>query len=113
MERQEHQRQAELEIKREAVRKQIEEGVEAMYQEAMSLYKQGNYTAAADKFKDVQDILPGYKRSAQYMDEANQKSSVGIPQAEPAAASVPSASPSVSRQDDVSKALDLFDSNAK
>ena len=81
LERQERQRQAQLEAQREAVRKQLEDGVEAMYQEALSLYKQGDYTAAADRFKDVQDILPGYKHSEQYMDEARQKSLTVKPQA--------------------------------
>ena len=72
-----------------------------MYQEALSLYKRGDYTAAADKFKDVRDIIPGYKRSEQYMDEARQKSLTVNLQRE------------CSRQDAVSKVLDLFDLNAK
>jgi len=100
------QSQAQLEARREAVRKQLEDGVEAMYQKAMSLYQQGNYTAAADKFKDVQDILPGYKRSEQYMGEARRKSFNPPPVITPV-------SPSVSRQNSVSQALDLFDSNVQ
>jgi len=112
LERQERQHQAQLEAQREAVRKQLEDGIEAMYQKALSLYQQGEYTAAADKFKDVQGILPGYKRSGQYMDEARQKSLNPQPVNTPKASEVP-ASPSVSRQDSISKALDLFDLNAK
>ncbi len=113
LEAQERQRQAQLEAQREAVRKELEDGVEGMYQEALSLYKQGDYAAAADKFKDVQDIFPGYKNSAQYMDEARRKSltvnsrPVSIP-----VASNPPSTP-VSHDDSVSKALDLFDPNAK
>jgi TolA-binding protein len=94
--------QAQLDARREIVRKQLEDGVEAMYQEALSLYKQGDYADAADKFKDVQDIIPGYKSSGQYMDDARSKSMAAVPSSEP-----------VSRQDVVSKALDLFDPNAK
>ncbi len=94
--------QSQLEARREIVRKQLEDGVEAMYQEALSLYKQGDYTDAASKFKDVQDIIPGYKSSGQYMDDARSKSIAAVP-----------ASPTVARQDVVSKALDLFDPNAK
>ncbi len=103
-----------LEARRKAVRKQLEDGVEAMYQEALSLYKQGHYTAAVDKFKDVQDILPGYKRAGQYMDEARQKSLTVTPQPviTPGASAVPSSS-LVSREDSVSKVLDLFESNKK
>ncbi len=113
LERQERQRQAQLEARREAVRKQLEGGVEAMYKEALSLYKQGDYTAAADKFKDVQDILPGYKRAGQYMDESHRKSLTVTPQPvmTPDASAVP-ASPPASR-DAVSKTLDLFNSNAQ
>ena len=97
------QRQAPLEVRREAIRKQLEDGLEAMYQEALSLYKRGDYTAAADKFKDVQDIIPGYKRSEQYIDEARQKSltvNLQAVNAPPDASAVP-ASPA--RQNDVSK----------
>lgn len=101
-EREERQHQAQLEARRKAVRKQLEDGVEAMYREALRLYKQGDYMAAADKFKDVQDILPGYKRVGQYMGEVRLKSLTVNPPL-----------PSVSRQDVVSKVLDLFESNAK
>jgi len=94
--------QAQLESRRAIVRKQLEDGVEAMYQEALSLYKQGDYTDAANRFKDVQDIIPGYKSSGQYMDDARSKSIAEVP-----------ASPSVSHQDVVSKTLDLFDPNTK
>ena len=113
LERQGRQQQAQLEAQRAAIRKQLEDGVETMYQEAQSLYKQGEYTAAADKFKDVQDILPGYKRSGPLMDEARLKSlEVKSQPVITPAASVPSSAPA-SHQDSVSKALDLFDSNAK
>jgi len=104
MERQEREHQAQLEAQREAVRKQLEDGVEAMYQEALRLYKEGDYSAAVDRFKDVQDILPGYKRSEQYMDEARQKSLIEKPQT----VAIPDSS-----ANNVSKALDLFDPNAK
>ncbi len=125
LENQERQHQAQLDSQREAVRKQLEDGVEIMYQDALSLFNQGHFTAAADRFKDVQDILPGYKRSAQYMDEARQKSlftspqASNIPQVPASTANVTAvpvdagASPTVSRQDSISKALDLFDPNAK
>jgi TolA-binding protein len=104
-----------LEARREIVRKQLEDGVEAMYQEALSLYKQGDYADAADKFKDLQDIIPGYKNAQQYMDDARSKSPVVSPHTVTVGpdASGSSATPSVSHDDVVSKALDLFDPNAK
>ncbi len=109
--RKEREAQAELDARREAVRKQLEAGVEAMYEEALSLYKQGDYGDAANKFKDVQDIMPGYKRSAQYGLDAREKSLTmnSQPDIGPATSSAPAGS----RQDVVSKALDLFDPNAK
>ncbi len=94
----EEQRQAQLEARREAVRKQLEDGVEAMYQDALGLYKEGDYAAASKRFKDVEDIIPGYKRSQHYLDDARQKASAPL---------------SMSRQANVSKALDIFDPNAK
>jgi len=119
IEHQEQERQAQLEAQREAVRQQLEDGVEEMYQNALSLYNQGQYTAAADRFKDIQDIIPGYKRSEQYMDDARQKAiaanSEPVSQpaaAAPAVASDDSSTP-VSHDQSVSKALDLFDPNAK
>ncbi len=99
---------AALEARREVVRKQLEEGVEAMYQEALSLYEKGDYKAAADKFKDVQDIIPGYKNTGQYMEEARLKS---MTVNKSWTANPPS--PSVSHQDAVSKTLDLFEANVQ
>jgi len=124
IQRQERQRQAQLEAQREAVRRELENGVEAMYQEALGLYKKGDFMAAADKFKDVQDILPGYKKSGQLMDDARQKS-MNVPPHEGTASDsseeitdVPASHPAVvvsqpTHEDDVSKALDIFDPNAK
>ena len=115
MERQEHERQAQLEAQREAVHKQLEDGVELMYQEALGLFKQGDYTAAADRFKDVQDILPGYKRSQEYMQDARQKSMTIKPSVltMPSPASTNTTPAPVSHQGDASKALDILDPNAK
>jgi len=101
-EAQERQQQAQLETRREAVRKQLDDGVEAMYQDALSLYQQGNYLAAAERFKDVSDIIPGYKRSEEYMTEARHK----YMDVKSQAVSAPGTS-------NVSQALDIFDPNAK
>ena len=95
--REEPQSQSQLNMRKDALHKQLEDGVDAMYQEALRLYKQGQYTQAADKFKDVQDIIPNYKSTGQYIDESRQK-----------AQSAP-----VTHQTAVSKALDLFDPNVK
>jgi TolA-binding protein len=86
--REESLSQDQLSVRKDAIRKELEDGVDAMYQEALRLYKQGQYTQAADKFKDVQDIIPNYKSSGQYIDASRQKATV-------------------------SKALDLLDPNVK
>ena len=98
---QKQQYRASLEGQREIVRKELENGAEIMYQEALNLYKQRHYTAAADRFQDVQEILPGYKRTGEYLDDARSKA-LNVP--------VRSSSP-VSRQESISKALDLFEPN--
>ena len=101
---------SQLSAKQEKIRKQLEDGVEAMYQEAVSLYNQGRYVTAAEKFKDVQDIIPGYKRAGQYIDEARRKSQTMVLTGTP---NSPSVFSSTNRQDAVSKALDLFDPDVK
>ncbi len=114
-----------LEARRKAVRKELEDGVEMMYKQALSLYDQGNFTAAADKFKDIEDVLPGYKRTQEFMHKARQRTadqgpppnalpvSSHVAAAVPAAPVAAAASSPVSRQDAISKTLDLFDSNVK
>jgi len=99
-----------LNAQREVIRKQLEDGVEGMYQEAVRLYNQGQYPAAAEKFKDVEDIIPGYKRAGQYRQEASLKSRSMILTGTP---NSPSVFSSTNRQDAVSKALDLFDPDVK
>jgi TolA-binding protein len=102
-------REAELKARREVVRRQLEKGVEVIYQNAVKLYKQGKFALAADRFRDVQDILPGYKRTAQYLDEARTKSGeITSAPMEPV-----QDTSSVSRQASISKALDLFEANVK
>ncbi len=104
------QRQAQLEARREAVRKRFLDGVEGMYQDALKLYKQGKYSAAANGFKVLQDIFPGYKRTEEYLDKVRLKSLNANASATPI--TTPGTSV-LSHQDIVSKALDLFDSDVK
>jgi hypothetical protein len=98
-------RQEKLQDERKAVRQQLENGVESMYDEAIKLYKSGDYTTAATRFSDVQDLMPNYKNSTQYLKKIQVR--------KPIASSTVVASPKTtapSRDDQVSKTLDMFDS---
>ncbi|MBI3314621.1 MAG: hypothetical protein HYZ86_01590 [Candidatus Omnitrophica bacterium] len=100
-----------LEAERAVLRKQLEDRVEAIYQEAVGLYKAGKYTEAGKKFNDVQDIIPDYKRSKDLMKKSIQlsvKSQKNIPVAVPQPVLH-----GVSRNKAVEGALDRFESNVR
>ena len=82
-------------------------GVDVMYQEGMRLYKAGDYESAANKFQDVEDVLPDYKKTHDLMTKARQqiRTPVAVPSKRPSS----SASPSPSREEAIKKSLDLFD----
>ncbi|MDE1920997.1 MAG: hypothetical protein KGI24_06050 [Candidatus Omnitrophica bacterium] len=103
---------ASLEVRREELRKQLQHGVESLYQGALSLYRAGDYAQAANRFKDVDEIFPGYKNTREYMDKARRKSSAVNSEA-PANPHVSGNSTSNNRQGYISRALDLFDTNAQ
>lgn len=58
----------EKDAERDAVRKKFENGLSKMYNDAISDYKNRRYKQARDKFSDIQDISPDYKRSRVYLD---------------------------------------------
>lgn len=96
------QMQKKLEAERAVLRKQLEDGVEALYQEAIVLYKAGKYIDAIERFNDVQDIIPDYKQSKDLMKKAIQfsvKPQENIP--------------GVSRNKAVKNALDRFEPNVR
>jgi len=86
-----------LEAERAVLRKQLEDGVEAIYQEAMGLYKAGKYAEAGEKFNDVQDIIPDYKQAKDLMNKSMQQPPLH----------------GVSRNKSVENALDRFESNVR
>ncbi|MBI4309004.1 MAG: hypothetical protein HY591_01590 [Candidatus Omnitrophica bacterium] len=83
-EREAQERRKKLEAERQAIRQKLVEGVKAMYQEAMRLYKAGNYTASGAKFQDIEDILPDYKHARSYIQKSRQRQSIKPPAAPPA-----------------------------
>lgn len=110
IERSVKERQQALDKERLAIRRQLESGVESMYAEAVKLYKSGNYQAAASRFSDVQDLIPDYKSSGDYLKKAEsrlQQAPVPIPKTQQMSTSVQSPS----KQDQVTRALDLLDGN--
>jgi len=98
-----------LEAERAVLRKQLEDGVEVIYQEAIVLYKAGKYIDAIQRFNDVQDIIPDYKQSKDLMKKSIQLSVK--PQGDfPAPVPQPVG---VSRDKAVKNALDRFESNVR
>ncbi len=100
-----------LEAERAVLRKQLEDGVEAIYQEAIVLYKAGKYIDAIQRFNDVQDIIPDYKRSKDLMEKSIQfsarpKENISIVVPQPAIHGG-------SRNKAVKNALDRFEPNVR
>jgi hypothetical protein len=103
-----------------------------MYAEALGYYRKHAYKEARDRFTDIEDIAPDYKRTRTYLrriDEeilkeqkrleqvredrrhnAIQKSD--MPRIEKASPLIPAEAP-VNRQDAVSSALDDFETKSK
>ncbi len=110
----------ELEKERKVVRKQLEVGVAIMYTEAVKLYKSRNYQAAFNRFSDIQVLIPDYKNINDYLKKTNNHIQMAPP-----LPSISNENLSTSvvfhklqktsnlREDQISKTLDLFDSNLK
>jgi len=52
----------------EKERKELEQKVQSIYNQAYSLYKQKQYTQALEKFKEVKSLLPDYKKTQYYIE---------------------------------------------
>jgi TolA-binding protein len=108
-----------------AMRKQFESGVDDMYREAMSYYKSGMYKEARDKFSDIEDLSPDYKKTRNFIERTQQAilkdqkrrgkvkdvSMHSLPQVAPRE-DLTSAAP-VGKQDAVASALDSYESELK
>ena len=123
------QRQQRLEAERKAIQQKLGEGVKVMYKDALRLFKQGEYKAAAVKFQDIEDIMPNYKQVRTYLEKAKAKTPPAAKveveaEAAPEPANAPPppppapvvsqqeivpANPPSSRDRDIQKTLDLFD----
>ncbi len=110
------ERREKLESERQEIQRKLTEGADAMYQEAADLYKKGDYPAAVAKFQDVEDILPNYKQTRDYINKARTNASAKPEEPQimvPEKSAVPSSRvPSTSRDEAIQKTLDLFDPNA-
>ncbi|MBF0490518.1 MAG: hypothetical protein HQL15_07860, partial [Candidatus Omnitrophica bacterium] len=118
------EQQKKLEEEHTAIRQQLESGVNSMYKEAVKLYNSGNYQAAAKRFSDVQDLIPNYKHTAIYIEKIQKQINKFLVKSTPSVLVTPIKSieppaittdpldktTKVSRQDQIAKTLDLFDS---
>jgi TolA-binding protein len=114
----------------ETMRKQFESGVEVMYSEALSYYKSRMYKEARDKFADVEDLLPNYKKTRSYLQrsdkeilnaqkrnskESEQRRLQSLASVKPPPAAIttplPAAAP-IPKKDAVSDALDTFETQS-
>lgn len=98
-----------LEAERRSIQEKLGEGVKIMYRDAMQMYKRRQYKSAAQKFQDIEDILPNYKHTRRYLEKSNEQIAPMI--VHPALSK--SSSSYGSREQDIRKTLDLFDPNAK
>ncbi len=73
----EHQKQ--LEDERKAIEQRLNESASAIYEEAMGLYKKENYEAAYNKLKDLEDILPDFKQTRKFMEQAKTNMEKPVP----------------------------------
>ncbi len=112
------ERQKKLEEERRVIHQQLNNGVEAIYRNALRLYRSGDYQAAAVRFSDVQDLIPNYKNAGEYLkkSQARNKSATSLPVvsktlASPEAINNPQNATKSAQKDELSKALDLFETN--
>jgi TolA-binding protein len=58
-----------LEEQRSSIRKEFEEGVDRLYNEAIGLFKKKMYDEARQDFEQVDELIKDYKKTAQYLKE--------------------------------------------
>ncbi len=97
-----------LEEQRQLIRKDFEDGVERVYSEAVVLFKKKKYSEAYEDFQQVDGLIKGYKKTADYLKDIERRA----PSPKPTRALVPVVSSQASTQD-VADALDSFDINSK
>jgi hypothetical protein len=113
---------------KDAIREKFNNGLAKMYAEALGYYKNRSYKEARDRFTDIKDIAPDYKRTNVYLGRIEEEilkeqkrhekvredrqynviQKTAMPRIQKVHPLVPSAVP-VNRQDAVSSALDDFE----
>lgn len=115
----------------DALRRKFENGLAKMYAEATGYYKKHMYKEARNRFGDVEDIAPDYKRTRTYLHRIemeilkeqkrlekvredkhyNSIQPIDVPRIQKINSLVPA--PAVNRKDVISNALDDFESQSK
>ncbi|MBF0486074.1 MAG: hypothetical protein HQL16_06140 [Candidatus Omnitrophica bacterium] len=94
---------------REAIRHDFEVGVERLYSDAVALFKKRQYEEAGQDFQQVNDLIPGYKKTGDYLRQINkttEKKTVDVLQPPPPAVDQ-------NRARSILEALDTYDTSAK
>ncbi|MBF0593813.1 MAG: hypothetical protein HQL22_02465 [Candidatus Omnitrophica bacterium] len=94
-----------LEEQRAAIARDFEQGVERLYVEAQALYKKRVYDEARADFEQVDELIKGYKKTAQYLKQLEKE--IPVVSTNPQSIIViPSSSKSNDQQQAVSHVLD-------
>ena len=68
-----------LEDQRRAIRRDLESGVERMYQDALSLYQRDLFEQARVAFQEVNAVINGYKKTQDYLARIDLKLKTALP----------------------------------
>jgi tetratricopeptide (TPR) repeat protein len=119
-------------VPKDTVQKKFDNGLAKMYAEALGYYKNHSYKEARDRFTDIEDIAPDYKRTHTYLGRIEEEilkeqkrheqvredrhnnviQKIDTPRIQKVNPVVPAEAP-VNRQNAVSSALDDFESKSK
>jgi hypothetical protein len=116
---------------KDVIRRKFDNGLAKMYAEALSYYRNHKYIEARDRFTDIEEISPDYKRTHAYLgriEEENRKGQkrheevredkqhnairkIDTPRIQQVNSLTPATAP-IDRQDAVASALDDFESKS-
>ncbi len=114
-EKEAREKQKELDAQAQAIRQKLLKGAEDMYREGVRLFKTRNFSAAARKFQDIEDILPNYKKTRFYIDKAHRQAVEHVPppqKAAPPKIAPPAPAKHSKRDETILQTLDVFDTDA-
>ncbi len=108
----ENEEKSRLDTQHRAIQRDLEAGVDRLYLEAIALYKRQQYDRARVNFEQVNALIVGYKKTAQYLLQIEKKSSPNnVTSASPNAGQSSSSIKVDNRQEAISNFLDKIETN--